>query len=214
MKGRQIIYSAAEMAWLEANRTLPISAYHAEFCAAFDRDVPAVNLNALRRRRGWKTGRTGQFERQSVPHNKGKPMPFNPNSAATRFKKGHGRSGIAVALYKPIGTERLCKDGYLERKIHDGMPLQSRWRAVHLIRWEAINGPVPKGFALKALDSDRLNTEPSNWALIPRAILPRLNGGPHKTVLAYDRASPELKPAVMAVAKLDHQARMARKSRQ
>lgn len=212
MKGRRIVYRAVEMAWLEANRALPIADYHAAFHAAFGREVTAANLHALRKRRGWKTGRTGRFEKQSVPHNKGKPMPFHPNSAATRFKAG-GRSGRAAALYKPVGTERFSKEGYRERKIHDGLPLQSRWRAVHLINWEAVNGPIPKGMALKCLDSDRGNTDAANWVAIPRAMLLRLNGGRRKTLLAYDDAPSDLKPTILAVARLAHGVRAARKGR-
>lgn len=202
MKGLWIVYSAEEMAWLDANRTLPITQYHARFCAVFNRDVAAGNLHALRKRKGWRTGRTGCFTRGEAPHNKGthfKP----PGSERGHFKKGE-RRGVAVKLYKPVGTERLCKDGYLERKIHDGMPLQSRWRAVHLILWEEINGPIPTGMALKALDSNKANTDPSNWEAVPRAILPRLNGGRHKRTLAYDAAPAELKPAILAIAKLAH----------
>ena len=144
-----------------------------------------------------------------MPANKGKPMPFHPNSAATRFRPGN-RSGTALAIYKPIGTERLSKEGYLERKINDDMPLRRRWRAVHLINWEAVNGPLPRGMALKCLDTNRANLDPANWSAIPRALLPRLNGGRQKTRLAYNDASPELRPIILTVARLDHQARTAR----
>ncbi len=212
MKGHPIVYSADELAWLLANHTRPIGDYHAGFVAAFKRDVSPGNLAALRKRAGWRTGRTGQFAAGHAPANKGRPMPYHPNSAATRFKKGQPRSGFAVRLYKPIGTERLSKSGYLERKIHDGMPLQSRWRAVHLLNWEAIHGPLPKGMALKCLNSDRTNTDPANWEAVPRALLPRLNGGRHKTAVAYDAAPAELKPTILVVARLDHQARVARKT--
>lgn len=212
MKGRDIRYSGLELAWLEENRLLPISEYHHAFCDIFGRNVSAQNLHALRKRRGWKTGRTGQFTKGSEPVNKGKPCApgtgaLHPNAVATQFKKGHGRSGCAVDLYKPIGTERISKDGYLERKIHDGMPLQSRWRAVHLIEWEAINGPVPKGSCLKCCDGDRTNTAASNWTLIERALLPALNGGRHKRRPAYDAASQELKPTLLALAKVETKAR-------
>lgn len=213
MRGRSIVYSAVELAWLDANRSLPISDYRAAFCSVFGRDVSASNLNALRKRMGWKTGRSGRFEKQSVPHNKGKPMAYHPNSAATRFKPGE-RRGVAIRLYKPIGTERLSKNGYHERKVHDGLPLQSRWRAVHLINWEAVNGPIPAGMALKCLDSNRDNTDAANWEAVPRAMLPRLNGGRHKAQLAYDDAPAELKPTILAVARLDHGARTARKPRE
>lgn len=216
MKGRWIAYSAEEMAWLEANRTLPIGEYHAAFVDRFGRDdVSAVNLHSLRKRKGWKTGRTGQFAKGQAAHNKGQRCApgkggLHPNCRATQFRKGE-RRGVANANYRPIGTERVTEDGYLERKIHDGLPLQSRWRAVHLLNWEAINGPVPPGHALKCLDGNRLNTNPQNWEAIPRALLPALNGGRHKRRLAYDQAEPELKPLVMAAAKLRQAVRDAGK---
>ena len=77
---------------------------------------------------------------------KGRKIGNNIGSAQTQFKKGE-RTGRAAELYKPIGSERLHVSGYLERKIHDGLPMQSRWRFVHLLNWEAENGPVPEGMA-------------------------------------------------------------------
>lgn len=214
MKGQAITYSAAEMAWLEEHRLLPIAAYHAAFVAAFPRaDVSAANLHSLRKRKGWRTGRTGCFVKGQTAHNKGKPCApgtggRHPNAQRTQFAKGE-RRGVAVKLYKPVGTERRAKDGYLERKIHDGMPLQSRWRAVHLIEWEALHGPVPEGHCLKCL-GDKADTNPANWACIPRSMLPRLNGGRHKRTVPYDGAPAELKPVILAVAQLDQAARERR----
>lgn len=164
---------------------------------------------ACRLRRGGNIGEASRFKKGQAPANKGKRMPFHPNSAATRFKKGE-RRGVAVKLWKPVGTERMSKDGYLERKIHDGLPLQSRWRAVHLVRWEEINGRIAKGLALKSLDGDKRNTDPSNWTPVPRALLPRLNG---KSGRDYDHAPAELKPTIMAVAKLEHAAAKVGKQR-
>lgn len=209
MKGRAIPYSEAELAWLKERATLPRRELHEWFCVQFERkDVSLTNLKALMKRKGWMTGRTGCFPVGHVPQNKGQKMPFNENSAKTQFKKGH-RGGRALERYKPIGTERLSKEGYIERKIHDGMPLQSRWRAVHLIRWEEANGPVPDGHCLKCIDGDKANTAPSNWLAIPRALLPRLNG--RWTDLKYDDAEPEIKPYILAAARLQHAARQAKK---
>lgn len=217
MKGRSIKYSAEEMAWLEANRILPISEYCSAFKEAFGRAVSAANLHALRKRKGWKTGRTGQFAKGQAPANKGRRCPEgiggrHPNAQRSQFKKGN-RTGQANLNYQPIGTERMSKDGYLERKVHDGLPLQSRWRAVHLIEWEAINGPIPDGHCLKSIDGDRRNADPSNWQAIPRALLPRLNGGRAKKHLAYDEAAPEVRPAILTIAKIDHRARELRRQR-
>lgn len=212
MKGRPITWFADELEWIEANCTMPRREMHAMFVARFERpDVTLTQLNALCKRRGWKTGRTGCFVKGQEPMNKGKRMPYHPNSAATRFKPGQ-RCGRANENWKPIGTERVTEDGYLERKIHDGMPLQSRWQAVHRIRWEEANGPVPEGHALKCLDGHKLNTDPANWEAVPRAMLPRLAGGRHKR-RPYDSAPDELKPAIMAIAKVEHAAREARKGK-
>jgi hypothetical protein len=207
MKGQQLPYSEVEMAWLRANTALPAPDLHAGFCAAFGRrDVSKANLVAKRKRMGLTTGRSGRFMPGQAAPNKGKRMPFNAASAATRFRPGN-RSGKAAALHKPIGTERMSKDGYCEIKVHDGMPLRSRWRALHLVKWEAVNGPLPKGMALKCLDGDRLNCEPANWEMVPRAILPILNGGRFKTRVAFDEAPADLKPSLMAVARLKHAVR-------
>ena len=63
MRSARIAYSAAEMRWLEANRTLIISDYHRAFCAEFGRaNVSAAHLHGLRKRKGWKVGRAkGRF---------------------------------------------------------------------------------------------------------------------------------------------------------
>lgn len=217
MKGRAIIYSTAEMAWLEANRLLPITEYAAGFNAAFGRDVEAKNLHALRKRKGWKTGRTGCFTKGQEPANKGQKCAEgaggrHPNARRTQFVKGE-RRGVAVKLWKPVGTERVSREGYRERKVNNDMPLQSRWRAVHLIEWEALNGPIPAGYCLKRLGDDKLNTDPANWELIPRALLPRLNGGRHKKRLAYDEAAPEVRPALMTIARVEHRASEIRRKR-
>lgn len=213
MKGRAICWQPEELAWIEAQKEMPRRDAHALFCARFMRlDVTLKAYNALCKRKGWMTGRTGCFAIGRAAHNKGVPMSAETRSKClpTAFKKGV-MSGRAKQLHKPIGFERLTKEGYLERKIHDGLPLQSRWRAVHLIRWEEENGRIPAGHALKCLDGDRLNTDPRNWSAVPRALLPRLNGGRHKQFPVFDEAPTEVKPAILAVAKLDYAAREARK---
>lgn len=204
MKGHWITYSAAEREWLKANCTLVIGEYHRQFCERFGRDVSAHNLHALRKRNGWRTGRTGCFEKGQEPHNLGKSMPFNPRSAATQFKKGHRPHNTNY-----LGHERVSKDGYVEISIDERNPhtgFERRYVLKHRWLWEKANGPVPSGMALKCL-GERTNTDPSNWVLVPRAILPRLAGGRRKQHVAYDEAPDELKPAILAVAKLDHLAR-------
>jgi hypothetical protein len=209
VKGHRIHYSAAEMTWLEANRLMVISAYHRAFCEAFGRDdVSAVNLHSLRKRKGWSTGRTGCFQKGNEPHNKGKPHPAarHPNAARHWFKKGGEPHNTNY-----LGHERVSKDGYVEISVAETNPhtgYERRYVLKHVHLWEQANGrPIPEGHCLKCLDSDKTNTDPSNWELVPRAMLPRLNGGRHKKRLAYDEAPSDLKPTILAVAKLEHAVR-------
>jgi hypothetical protein len=207
MLGRHTKYSDAEVAWLRENATMMITDYHRAFCERFDRtDVTACALSGFRKKQKWPTGRDGRFNKGVAPWSKGRKIGNNPGSARTQFKRG-SRSGVAAKIYKPIGSERVHYSGYLQRKIHDGLPMQSRWKLVHCIEWEKLNGPVPKGMALKC-KGERLDTNPSNWELVPRGLLPRLNG---KSGRGYDQAPDELKPTIMAVAKLEHRLRDRRR---
>lgn len=121
-----------------------------------------------------KSSNTGGFKKGNLPWNKGTSYVAGGRSAETRFKPGT-RQGKAADLYRPIGTERISKDGYLERKINDDMPFQKRWRAVHILNWEAENGPLPKGYALRFKDGDKVNVGTDNLELISRADLMRKN---------------------------------------
>jgi len=207
MKGQAIRYSAAELAFVRKHCAMPRPALHAAFCKAFDReDVSRSNINALCKRNGWLTGRTGHFQKGQPSHNKGKKMPFHPNSARTRFKKGQEPHNT-----KQLGHERLTRDGYVEISVaetnpHTGYP--RRYVQKHRWLWEKLHGPVPEGHCLKSLDGNKANTDPANWECIPRALLPRLSG---RHTRAYDPAPAALKPLIMATAKLEHKARQARK---
>lgn len=211
MKGRWITYLPEELAWIEARKDWARRELHAAFCSRFGRkDVTFDAFKGLCTRKGWKTGRAGHFQKGNVSHNKGKTMPFHPNSAATRFQKGQ-----RPHTWRGPGHESVNKrDGYVciivaERNPHTGAATRRVMK--HKWLWEQTNGPVPEGMRLKCLDGDKTNTDPSNWEAIPKALSPRLNG---RFGRGYDSAAPELKPTIMALAKLEHMAREARGGRQ
>lgn len=214
MRGQPIPYSAAETEWLERHRLLPIQDYANGFRETFGRrDVEASHLHALRKRKGWRTGRSGCFEPGQEPANKGKPCEpgrggLHPNARATQFRKGQEPHNT-----RHLGHERMSKDGYVEISVAAINPHTGYWRRYvhkHVYLWEARHGPVPDGMCLKCLDGDKANTDPANWTAIPRAVLARLNGGRHKTRIAYDEAPDEVKPAVLAAARLAHRVRRTR----
>lgn len=207
MKGRMIPYSAAERAWIEAHSTMPRRELHALFCATFARkDVSLSNLNAMCKRNGWLTGRTGCFARGQKPHNKGKP--FNPAGS----EKGRFRKGRLPHNTRHLGHERVNTDGYIEISIDERNPhtgFERRYVLKHRHLWEQANGPVPEGHCLKSLDGDKLNTDPANWKAIPRAVLPSLVGGRWRKPM--DQYEKELRPTVLTIAEAEHAARTAGK---
>lgn len=164
-------------------------------------------MTALCKRRGWTTGQSGRFEKGHKTHNKGKAMPWNPNSAATRFAKGH----LPHNAHGPGHESIDSKDGYVwlivaERNPYTGA--KTRRVQKHRWLWEKANGPVPAGHALKCLDGDKTNCAPENWVAIPRAMMPRLNG---RFGRGFEDAPTELKPIILATTKLEHAAREAKR---
>ena len=119
-------------------------------------------------------GEAGRFKASMTPWNKGKRYDAGGRSAETQFKKGE-RRGKANHLYQPIGAERITKDGYRQRKVNDDLPMQRRWKMLHVIVWEESHGQVPDGYAVTFKDGDRLNCDITNLALIARAELCRRN---------------------------------------
>lgn len=113
---------------------------------------------AERTRRQWANGRLEgarrtQFRKGQIPVNKGRPqaewMPEESRRrcAATQFKAG--RPPHECRNYRPIGSLRLSKEGYLERKVTDDHPVPARrWVGVHRLVWEQAHGPVPRGHAV------------------------------------------------------------------
>lgn len=210
--GRNRKYSDQEMAWLKSHCTMEINACCSGFRAEFGRDdITPAKLHSLRKRMGWKTGRTGRFEPGHVSANKGKRCPpgvggRHPNARKTQFRKGE-----IPFNYKGHGHESIGDDGYTWIVTDQTNPWTgaATWR-VHKHRWlwERANGPVPEGCVLKSLDGNKLNADPTNWTAVPRGLLPRLNGNSGRN---YDAAPGELKPTIMAVAKLEHAARTRRR---
>ena len=200
MKGAKINYSQTELDWIKKNKSLIRSKAHARFIDKFNRqDVSLANYTALCKRNNWLTGRTGRYEKGAVPLNKGKKMPFNANSTRTQFKPGQLPHNTNF-----IGHERLSKDGYVEISVAETNPhtgADRRYVVKHRHNWEKINGPVPEGHALKCIDGDKTNCDPSNWMLVDRGILPRLN---NRWGRDYDNAPAEIKPTILGVAKLEH----------
>lgn len=113
-------------------------------------------------------GNLHRYLKGHVPANKGKKMPAETYAkvAHTMFGKGH-----KPANFKPVGSERITKDGYLERKIAN----PKTWKAVHILVWEAANGTVPIKHKVIFKDNNQLNNQLTNLECISYADAMRRN---------------------------------------
>lgn len=91
-------------------------------------------------------GKASRFKPGQEPWNKGTHYVAGGRSAETRFKPG--RKPQEARNYLPIGSTRMHKSDYLEKKVSDDLSVYpaKRWQGVHRIVWEAAHGPVPKGY--------------------------------------------------------------------
>lgn len=117
---------------------------------------------------------TGRFMPGQGAWNKGKKFDSGGRSHETRFQPGH-RGGRALERYLPVGSERITKDGYIQRKISDDPVFYKRWRFVHVLEWEAAHGPVPKGHVVTFKNGKRDDTRLENLQLLHRRELMQRN---------------------------------------
>jgi len=202
--GKSLIFTAEQAGWLRQNAGLARAQVEAAFRAAFpESSITTAQIISWRKNHKVKTGRNGRFEKGHTPWTKGRKLPFNAASAATRFKAGEQPHNA-----RPIGYEAVNQNGYVLICVDRPNPFRPAHKThmafKHRELWEARNGPVPKGQALKCLDGDKTNCDPSNWEAVPKGLLPRLNG---KSRRGYDQAPAEVKPTILAIAKLEHRLR-------
>lgn len=155
-------WSAAELALLQAQyastRTVDIAAalgikielvYRKASSLRLRKSVEfAASDKSGRLLKGGKLGQITQFVPGQKPWNKGTHYVAGGRSAETRFKPG--RKPEESLNYVPIGSVRISKDGYLERKVSDDQSLYParRWKFVHRLVWEAAHGPIPPGHVI------------------------------------------------------------------
>jgi AraC-like DNA-binding protein len=182
----------------------PASIYQRAYELGLNKSAAFLSSEASGRLRGGRGVQT-RFSKGHVPANKGMHRPgYAPGRMAeTQFGKK------PVWNHQPIGATRIDGEGYEWTKVQDLPKVRTdvNWTATHILRWEAIHGPVPKGHALKCLDGNRRNTDPANWICIERGMLARLNGGVKRKRFAYDQAPAELKPVLLQIAHLQHTAK-------
>lgn len=132
------------------------------FIKKFGKCITTVQVRSFCRNNKVGNGMDTRFKKGTVPPNKGKKMSAEQyaKSSRTMFKKG----GIPQN-YRPVGSERVNVDGYIEIKVAD----PSKWELKHRFVWEENNGKIPAGMNLIFKDNNPLNVKLDNLMLVTRA---------------------------------------------
>ena len=159
----------------------------------FGTTLTEKHLRHFTRNHRLRSGRTGQYDKGHRPWNHGTKGLMGPNP-------GNFRKGNIPANWKPLGTERINRDGYVEVKIAERDPYTgspTRYRLKHVVLWEQAHGPAPDGCVVVFRDGKKLHCEIDNLMLVTRAELMRLNQS------HYADLPDDLRPSLAALVKLE-----------
>lgn len=180
-------YTAEQLEFIKSNCNMPRKELTELFNLTFKENRSLKAIRAICKRYGWLVDKKyWHFNKGNKPFNKGLKGFMKPNK--TSFKKGN-----VPHNYRPVGSERLTKDGYIQVKIKD----PKTWRLKHIYVWEQANGKLPNGHCIVFNDGNRQNCELSNLQLITRNENARFNQS------GYSHYPVELRPTLRTITKLD-----------
>ena len=136
------------------------------FLEKFGVELTIGQIKGFGRRNGLNTGFDGRKKKGDVPWNKGIHYMPGGRSVETRFKPGQKSINE-----RPVFSERISKDGYVEIKI----PGYKSWKLKHRWVWEQHNGKIPDNHVVIHKDGDVTNNDIDNLMLISRAVLAVIN---------------------------------------
>ena len=113
---------------------------------------------------GYLGGKATQFQKGSVPPNKGQKMSLNvyEKVAHTMFKKGARPHNT-----KPFGTINQRKDK--SGKIYQYIKIDDcNWQLLNRYTWEQYHGPIPKGLIVVYKDGNYMNNDIDNLMLLTK----------------------------------------------
>lgn len=130
----------------------------------FNLELKVSQIETCKRNHKIRSGIDCRFKKGQVTWNKGKKGSMSPEQykkcKATMFKKGQMPQN-----HKPVGSERIDRDGYVLIKVEE----PNKWKPKHRVLWEKHNGPIPKKHRLIFADGNRQNICLENLILVSYA---------------------------------------------
>ena len=138
------------------------------FNQKFNTNITSKTIKSYKANNKLNSGLTGKFRKGQTPHNKGKKMPKEVYEKVkhTMFAKGN-----VPPNHRPVGSERISKDGYIEVKVAE----PNKWRLKQRVVYEEAKGEIPEGCPIIFLDGNKRNFDIDNLRCITRSELLYLN---------------------------------------
>ncbi|GHT09564.1 hypothetical protein AGMMS49525_18530 [Bacteroidia bacterium] len=142
---------------------------NAEIASVFGVSESAIENRAfklgLKKSNAYMAIHSSCYPKGNIPQNKGKKITewMSPDGiarcSATQFKVGQ-----LGWNHKPVGYERVQRDGYIYVKVAE----PNKFRLKHRMVWERHNGAIPAGHNIQFKDGNRENCDISNLYMISR----------------------------------------------
>lgn len=138
------------------------------FNQKFNTNITSRTIKSYKANNKLNSGLTGKFRKGQTPHNKGKKMPKEVYEKVkhTMFAKGN-----VPPNHRPVGSERISKDGYIEVKVAE----PNKWRLKQRVVYEEAKGKIPEGCPIIFLDGNKRNFDIDNLRCITWSELLYLN---------------------------------------
>jgi hypothetical protein len=115
----------------------------------------------------------GRLQKGNVPFNKGRKWKdYMSKGSIKNCRKTTFKKGTVPPNHKPVGSERVEKDGYVYIKVREGI---GGFTLKHRHIYEQHYGPIPKGYNVEFKDRDRANFSLENLVLRTRSENMKLN---------------------------------------
>ena len=137
---------------------------NAAFNDRFGTNLSVSQTTGAYKNRGFKTGKTGRFEKGMVSWCKGKKQTdFLTPEQIERTKATRYKPGSVPHNKKPVRSERVNIYGYIEIKIAE----PSVWELKHRYVWQQAYGPIPERHAIIFKNRNQLDCSLDNLLLVP-----------------------------------------------
>lgn len=138
------------------------------FNQKFNTNITSRTIKSYKANNNLNSGLTGKFRKGQTPHNKGKKM---PKEVYEKVKHTMFANGNVPPNHRPVGSERISKDGYIEVKVAE----PNKWRLKQRVVYEEAKGKIPEGCTIIFLDGNKRNLDIDNLRCVTRSELLYLN---------------------------------------